>query len=205
MPAPRPATGSARHAVAAGAEGLFGTYPGTVAVVTSRLGDRVNAMAAGWHTALSSRPPLYGVAIAPERHTYRLVVGSGRFAVCLLPFAAVEKVAGAGVLSGADGTDKLSRLGLTWYEGPDGLPLPDVAYACFACRVVDRVPTGDHELFVGEVASVHYDPEAFDGRVKSPRRVPAAIYYGRSTYEATGAGELRRVPPELFRDPEAGG
>src|SRR5690625_8029290 len=59
----------------------FGYYPGAVAVVTSRYGEETNVMSAGWHTALSQEPPLYGVAIAPERFSYRLVKESGQFGV----------------------------------------------------------------------------------------------------------------------------
>lgn len=181
---------------------FFGYYPGAVAVVTSRDGDRRNVMSAGWHTALSADPPLYGVAVAPERHSYGLIRASGLFGVNFLPFALAESIAGAGLLSGAAVPDKLTRLGLAWSEDESGLPILDGAWTSYACRVVRTVTTGDHDFFVGDVLRVHYDPNAFDGRIQSSARVPGAIYYGRSTYEGLGSGPTKTVPPETFRDPE---
>jgi flavin reductase (DIM6/NTAB) family NADH-FMN oxidoreductase RutF len=194
-----PSAGPAKTVVDA-AEAFFGYYPGTVAVVTSRLHDERNVLAVGWHAALSADPPLYGVAVAPERHSHPLIVGSGRFAVNFLPFARAEAIAGAGTLSGADVPDKLERLGLAWSDDPaSGLPMLDDAYLGYACEVRDRVRTGDHDFFVGEVRSVHYDPAAFAGRIQDSRAVPAVVYYGRAEYEALGSGRRATFPPDRFR------
>jgi flavin reductase (DIM6/NTAB) family NADH-FMN oxidoreductase RutF len=35
-------------------------YPTVAAIVTVRSGERMNAMACAWHSALSFTPPLYG-------------------------------------------------------------------------------------------------------------------------------------------------
>lgn len=48
-------------------------YPGMVAIVTVSHNGEDNVMAAGWHSYISFTPPIYGVAIGPERHTYQLV------------------------------------------------------------------------------------------------------------------------------------
>lgn len=184
-------------------EAFFGYYPGTVAVVTAHHEGVANVMSAGWHTALSAEPPLYGVAVAPERRTHPLIRGAGWFGVHFLPFARAEAIAGAGVLSGADVPDKPARLDLAWHEDPSGVPILDDAYLAYACRVRDVVPTGDHDFFVGEVVRLHVDEAAFDGRLQDSRAVPAVVYYGRSRYEALGAGEVATFTPERFRDDEA--
>ncbi len=177
----------------------FGYYPGAVAVISSRHGPDINVMSAGWHTALSQQPPLYGVAIAPERFSYRLVKESGQFVVNFLPFSRVEAVAGAGLLSGKD-VDKYSRLDLSWTASARDLPLLDDAYMSYECEVVDEVETGDHSLFVGAIQTFHYLPQAFEGRVQNAVQVPPVAYYGRSTYEALGSGQKKVLPPQLFRD-----
>ena len=191
---PRPSVVNARDA-------FFGYYPGTVAVVTSRHGDQRNVMSAGWHAALSADPPMYGVAIAPERASHGLVTASGGFVVGFLPFSAAEAIAGAGTLSAADVPDKLARLGLSWRDDEaSGLPILDAAYLSYVCELRQRIPTGDHDFFVGEVRRLHYDPAAFAGRVQDARAVPAVVYYGRAEYEALGSGPRATFPPERFRE-----
>lgn len=201
-PSQPPSDRPAKTVVDAG-EAFFGYYPGTVAVVTSRLRDERNVLSVGWHSALSADPPLYGVAVAPERHSHHLIDGSGRFAVNFLPFALAEAIAGAGTLGGAEVPDKLARLGLAWTDDPaSGLPILDGAYLSYACAVRDRVRTGDHDFFVGDVRTVHYDEAAFADRIQDSRSMPAVVYYGRAEYEALGHGPRASFPPATFRAPD---
>ena len=172
---------------------FFGYYPGTVALVTAIHDGHRNVMSAGWHSALSMDPPLYGVAIGRERATHPLVVGSGVFGLNFLPFARARAVQGAGVLSLHDGPDKFDALDLSTEPG-EPLVLTD-AYLTYVCRVETVVPTGDHDWIVGRVQAVHHDPAAFDER--SLLAVPAAVYLGRSEYVAL-EGERVAHPPEDF-------
>lgn len=179
---------------------FFGYYPGTVALVTAEHatpehGLVRNVMAAGWHTALSAQPPLYGVLIGRERATHALVAGSGVFGINFLPAARAREIQGTGVLSLHDlpQRDKFTRLGLdTLPDAP--LALAD-AYLFYRCRVTQTVPTGDHDLFVGEVQEVRHDPTVYDAQRLFTGE--AAVYLGRSAYVKTTQG--REVyPPESF-------
>lgn len=75
---------------------FFGYYPGTVALVTAEHGGVRNVMAAGWHTALSAQPPLYGVLIGRERATHGLVTQSGTFGINFLPASLSKPIQGTG-------------------------------------------------------------------------------------------------------------
>ncbi len=176
---------------------FFGYYPGTVALVTAEHGSVRNVMAAGWHTALSAQPSLYGVLVGRERATHALVAGSGTFGINFLPATHARAVQGTGVLSLHDldpaGVDKLSRLGLTTL--PDApLALAD-AYLYYHCRVIQTVPTGDHDLFVGEVLEVRHDPALYDDRRLFTGQAP--VYLGRSSYVKT-TQERESYAPESF-------
>lgn len=183
---------------------FFGYYPGVPTVVTAAHEGDANLLAVGWHAALSSDPPMYGVAIAEARYTHRLGVASGAFAVHFLPFDAVRAIAGAGTLSRHDGLDKFAALGLHVTDGPaTGAPLLGEAYLAYECRLRERVPTGDHEWWVGEVVALHHRPEAFDeGKLLRPA-TRASVYYGRARYEALGSGEVAAFPPGSFDEPPA--
>lgn len=184
-------------------DGYFGYYPGAVTVITSRDGDQINVMSAGWHTALSETPPLYGVAVAPERHSHGLIAASRVFGVNFLPFEHAAAIAGSGLLSGSQ-LDKFERLKLGWQPGRyTGVPVLDAAYLTYECSVSQQVITGDHTFFVGDVLGLTYLPAAFTERLQDSRTVPSVAYYGRSTYEELGGGRRQFLPPHLFRkEPE---
>jgi flavin reductase (DIM6/NTAB) family NADH-FMN oxidoreductase RutF len=173
--------------VAAPPERFFGYYPGTVAVVTTAHAGRRTVMAAGWHAALSSEPPLYGVAVGPERFTHELLVASGAFAVHFLPFERAAAVAGVGTRSGRD-LDKFVHFDLATRPGAAlDLPILQDAYLAYECRLTARHAVGDHDWVVGEVVALHHRPEAFDERrMLDPERVRPFVYYGRSRYQPFG-------------------
>jgi flavin reductase (DIM6/NTAB) family NADH-FMN oxidoreductase RutF len=184
--------------VSAPPERFFGFYPGTVSVVTTAHEGERNVLSVGWHVALSAEPPLYGVALSPRRHSYGLLTASGTFAVHFLPFERAEAISGVGSSSGRDGGDKFERFGLATRPGAVFTDVPILldAYLAYECRVQAIHPTGDHDLVVGEVVAIHHRPEAFDERwLLDHTRVRAAVYYGRSTFEALGSGERAFHPP----------
>lgn len=45
--------------------------------------------------------------------------------------------------------------GLEWYRGEYGVPLLPGVLAAIECRLHQRFPSGDHDIFVGEVVRVH--------------------------------------------------
>ncbi len=133
--------------------------------------------------------------IGRERATHALVVGSGAFGINFLPASSSKSVQGPGVLSMHDlpEKDKLARLALdTLPDTP--LALAD-AYLYYRCGVIQTVPTGDHDLSLGEVLEVRYAPAFYDAQRLF--RGEAAVYLGRSSDVKTTQG--REVyPSESF-------
>lgn len=57
--------------------GKFGQHnPKVAVIVTASARGRDAAMTAAWHSSISFKPPLYGIAIAPKRFTYQLITES---------------------------------------------------------------------------------------------------------------------------------
>jgi flavin reductase (DIM6/NTAB) family NADH-FMN oxidoreductase RutF len=189
------------HVTTSPVDRFFGYYPGTIAVITTAHDGARNVMSAGWHTALSAEPPLYGVAIGRERATYPLLRAAGAFAVHFLPFERADAIAGVGSVSAHAGVDKFATFGLSSSVGVLGMPILHDAYAAFECRVASLQSVGDHDFVVGEVIAQHHRPEAFDPRgVLDAEKVRATVFYGRSLFEALGAGEQAlHLPPEARR------
>ncbi len=160
-------------------------YPVVAAVVTMHGREHSNALACAWHSALSFTPPLYGVLISKKRFSYELIVESEAFAVNFLPFEQAEKIAAVGRNSGRD-LDKFRAFDLKTEPLPDALaPILQDAYAAYECRLVERHPCGDHDLFVGEIIRTHLDETAFTEKRLAVERIHPALYLGADLYTTT--------------------
>lgn len=119
---------------------------------------------------VSHAPPMIAIAEHPGSRTARLIRESGEFSVTLLHDSQQDIAASAG--KSAPGPDKFATLKIRTVEAPDGLHAPGVdgGIAVLWCRVVHSVPTGDHELFVGEVVAHHVDERHWDPLLRYRRR-----------------------------------
>jgi flavin reductase (DIM6/NTAB) family NADH-FMN oxidoreductase RutF len=162
---------------------LIYTYPGLVAIVTSRSEGKQNIMAAAWHTYLGMKPPTYGVSIGRERHTYNLIKKSGVFAVNFLPAHLSEWIQLIGTTSGKD-INKFNTFGISYDDGLKlDVPILKDAYFAYECKVTDIRPHGDHDLFSGEILQTYKDAEMFnENQVPDLSKLQIPLYFGRSTY-----------------------
>jgi len=142
--------------------GKFGQhYPKLAVIVTASAGGRDNAMTVAWHSSMSLKPPIYGVALAPKRFTYSLILESKEFGINFIPW---EKASIAGLVGGTSGqeTDKFDRFNIE-KEKPvkTNAPILKDAYAAYECKLVDNRLYGDHVWVVGEIVAMHLLEEAF--------------------------------------------
>jgi flavin reductase (DIM6/NTAB) family NADH-FMN oxidoreductase RutF len=129
-------------------------YPQVPVVITVGFGGRIGGMPAIWHTPLSFKPPLIGIAIAPEHETYKMIMGAKAFVVNWLDFSYAEQVGELGEMAGRDYEDKLSAVGLATVRGKVlGQPLITEASAVLECHYSDTYRTGTHRLIVGQVVA----------------------------------------------------
>ncbi len=136
-------------------------YPSAATIVTSGAGDKVNAMAVAWHMAQSHNPPIYLVSISPRRYTHGLLLESNEFVVNFMPHDMGRLVAAVAGCSGND-IDKFSAFGIESCPGSQvKAPVLDGAIASYECRVTERHTYGDHDLFVGDILAVQWEPSAF--------------------------------------------
>ena len=162
---------------------FFQHYPRVAAVVTARAEGKDNAMTVDWHTPLSLSPPLYGICVAPQRFTYRLIADSREFGINFLPFEAVELVHAIGSSPGQQ-MDKFQVFGIA-RDRPvkTNVPVLKDAYAAYECELVDDREYGDHRLLVGKIITVHLLTEAFtpDG-ILDLDKVSPVLYLGHEFY-----------------------
>ena len=158
-------------------------YPKVAVIVTASAGGKDNAMTVVWHSSISLKPPIYGVAIAPNRLTYALILDSKEFGINFIPW---EKAAIAGLVGGTSGkeADKFERFNIE-KEKPSktSAPILKDAYTAYECRLVDNRPYGDHIWVVGEIVAVHILKEAFtEKEVLNMNKVRPLLYIGSDFY-----------------------
>ncbi|GEN44373.1 flavin reductase family protein [Alkalibacillus haloalkaliphilus] len=170
------------------------SYPGMVAIVTASYNGQDNVMAAGWHSYISFDPPIYGVAIGHERHTYELMKQSGQFAVHFLPMEKAQFIQQAGVYTGAS-TDKFLLGEMAYDRGITiDAPILEDAYVAYECKVIDVNKYGDHDWFVGDITQFYRDDDMFlDNGLPDDEKLTIPLYLGRSTYTSPGERKEYRV------------
>jgi flavin reductase (DIM6/NTAB) family NADH-FMN oxidoreductase RutF len=159
------------------------SYPGMVALVTSKFQTETNIMAAGWHSYISFEPPIYGVAIAKESYSHKLVKGSNEFAINFLPGHLAAAIQSSGTLTG-NHVDKLNELKLDYYDGETTTcPILTDAYVAYECKVIDSRTYGDHDWIVGEITNFYHDEEKFmKNGLPDFHKLTIPLYVGRSKY-----------------------
>ncbi len=164
--------------------GKFGHhYPKVPVIVTASACGKDDAMTAAWHSSISFKPPLYGIAIAPKRFTYQLIAESREFGINFLP---LDKASLAAVIGGTSGQqmDKFERFNIK-KDKPlkTTVPILKGAYAAYECKLVDSKSYGDHVWIVGEVVAVHFLEEAFtSAEILDLNKTKPLLYLGSDFY-----------------------
>jgi flavin reductase (DIM6/NTAB) family NADH-FMN oxidoreductase RutF len=174
-------------------------YPKVAAIVTASARGKKNAMAAAWHSAISFKPPLYGIAIAPKRFTYKLILESKEFGINFVSFEAAELVASVGG-SGGEEVDKFHKFGIG-ERAPlkTNVPVLQDAYAVYECELVDNKTYGDHVWLVGRIVAVHFVEDVFTVKgTLNLGRVSPALYLGAEFYATTDRESVRLLDRETF-------
>jgi len=164
--------------------GKFGQhYPKVAVIVTASARGRDDAMTAAWHSSISFRPPIYGVAVTSKRFTYQLIAESREFGINFIPLEEASLAAAVGGTSGQQ-MDKFERFGIR-KEKPlkTQAPILKDSYAAYECSLVDSKPYGDHIWIVGEIVAVHFLEEAFtSAEVLDLDKAKPLLYLGSDSY-----------------------
>ncbi len=166
-------------------------YPAGATIVTSHANGRNNAMAVAWHTAISRNPALYAISISDKRFTHELIMESGEFVVNFMPQEMGDLVAMVAGCSGRE-VDKFRAFEIESSPGSEvEAAVLTRALASYECKVMGRHPYGDHDIFVGEIVAVQYEPSAFGERGRLDlERVKPILYVGGDWYSTAEANSF---------------
>ena len=120
-----------------------------VTVVTTAHDGRQYGMTVASFASLSLHPPLVLVCIERSVKTHDAIAAAGKYGVSIL--SSTQADISSKFASRSD--DKFD--GVELIEGDLDVPLIAGALTAIECRVYDRLPGGDHTIFIGEVMKIH--------------------------------------------------
>ena len=154
----------------------------TVIVTCTDKNQITNMITISWQTTLSKKPPLYGISIAPTRHSYKIISQQKAFVVNFLESKHLKDVHFCGTHSGRN-TDKLANTKFTLIPGHKVTTAKiKEAYAHFECALFDSQPVGDHILLIGEVVHVSADSNKFQNELLDIQKIQPIYYRGGNSY-----------------------
>ena len=129
-------------------------YPEQVVlVVTIDERKKINVITLGWTMLCSHQPPLVAIAVGLTRYSHEALSRGDEFVLAFPGEDMAEEALYCGTHSGRD-VDKIAETALALAEAREvSVPLLADAVANFECRITDRLKTGDHTIFVGQVVA----------------------------------------------------
>ncbi|MBV2352864.1 flavin reductase family protein [Streptomyces sp. J2-1] len=124
----------------------FRRHAAGVAVVTASGAAGPAGFTATSLTSVSAEPPLVSFGIGTGASSWPAVSGAEHVGVHILG----EHQSDLAATFARSGADRFGRP-TAWREGPHGVPVLDGVLAWLVCRVVARVPAGDHRIVLAEV------------------------------------------------------
>ncbi|MFF0383429.1 flavin reductase family protein [Streptomyces sp. NPDC004286] len=125
---------------------VFRRHAAGVAVITARGEHGPVGFTATSLSSVSAEPPMISFGIGIGGSSWPAIARTDHVGVHVLGEHQSD-LAATFARSGAD------RFGAStgWSEGPEGVPVLDDVLAWLVCRIVGRVPAGDHRIVLAEV------------------------------------------------------
>lgn len=127
---------------------LIGHFATGVTIITTAVDGRFHGMTANAVTSVSLDPLMLLVCVDLDAHCHSHLTAAGHFGVNILN-ADQQEVAETFARRAEPEVDQLR--GVPFHIGDHGIPLLDRCLGQLECRVSERLPGGDHDIFLGEV------------------------------------------------------
>jgi len=132
---------------------VMGTFATGVTVVTLHSDAGPRGMTANAFLSLSLDPPLVIVCVQETGSMHELFLEAGAFGVNIL---AADQQAISDLFA-RHGVPDEPMGGFDYRPGELGVPLLSGVLGQAECRIVERLPGGDHTIIVGEAVNVAFD------------------------------------------------
>lgn len=128
----------------------LGRIPSGLFIMTARQGNTETGMLASWVQQCSFVPPLLCMALSRKRPVAGWLNEGAVFALNILDDSQTDMISHFGR---GFNLDEPAFTNLEISRSPEGLTILDESLAYLECRVLNRFPSGDHDLVIGQVLS----------------------------------------------------
>jgi flavin reductase (DIM6/NTAB) family NADH-FMN oxidoreductase RutF len=172
-------------------------FPCPIALVTCGDWKRGNIIAVGAISHACIDPPMLGIAIGHNRHSYGVMLASDGFVANIPRRDQASIVDYCGSVSGRE-VDKFTACKITVVKSskvsaPQILEFP----INIECAIRKRIDLGSHDFFFGEIVAVHVDESVLsdDGKIDKRKLDPMTTF--RESYWSLGEaiGEFGTLGP----------
>jgi flavin reductase (DIM6/NTAB) family NADH-FMN oxidoreductase RutF len=126
---------------------IMGQLATGVTIITTRRNGEICGMTANAVTSLSLDPPLVLVAVDKKAQMHRQLTEARAFAMNILS----DQQEALSQRFAARGPKETADLALT--TAVTGAPILEDALAFVDCKLVEILPGGDHDIFIGEIVA----------------------------------------------------
>ncbi len=141
-----------------------------------------NIITIAWCGVVCSNPPLISISIRPGRYSHDIIKDAGDFAVNIPTKKLLKKCDLCGILSGRD-CDKFKSASLTAIPASKiSSPLIQECPVNIECKVKDVLSAGSHDIFIGEVLTIHADTDVLDASGRINYKKAAPFVYNQGEY-----------------------
>jgi flavin reductase (DIM6/NTAB) family NADH-FMN oxidoreductase RutF len=152
---------------------VLGCFATGVTIVTCRVGERAHGITVNSFSSVSLDPPLVLICIDQRTIAYDLLPKAGAFVVNILNERQRDISDFFAKRLAVDPNNEFAEI--PYRNGLTGAPIIEGAIAVIECRIVNRYPAGDHDIFVAEVLSADIlsdDVPLLFHRGRYPKLVP---------------------------------
>lgn len=127
---------------------VFRTLSYGVYIISTMDGERPTGCTANSAMQITSSPATIAVSVNHDNYTNRCIETSGQFAVSILAETSDPSLIGHfGFQSGKD----VNKFDTVSYETRSGMPVITDSCGYLVCKVIDKMETSTHTVFLGEV------------------------------------------------------
>jgi flavin reductase (DIM6/NTAB) family NADH-FMN oxidoreductase RutF len=157
----------------------YGVY-----IITSWDGERPVGCTANSAMQITSQPATMALSINHDNYTNGCIEKSGRFVINILAEDSESALIGRFGFQSSRDVDKFAGLK---YENSAGMPILDDICGYIACKVIDKLETATHTVFLGEVV---------DAAVARGGEARTYAYYHRVVKGKAPKNAPTYLPPE---------
>ena len=163
-------------------------FPTPCVLVVSGDMNLASIIMVAWAGIVNAEPPMLGISVRPQTHSYALIKGYGEFTVNIPHEDMLRQIDVCAMMTGTS-SDKFAYSKLTKLPSKKVTPpIIGESIVSLECEVHETHALGSHALVIGEIVQVHMDDAVLDqkGQVTTDRLKPIVCCPPMREYRAVG-------------------